>query len=1712
MEDKPLGQGTLDYLAGSGSAYKLEKDNTEYNPSEGVPVGDLLRYDKRDISAWLNKSTGEVVDTEPSDTENYYSITLKELTPELYSFQFKENITNLSYGSAPYDEIENIEVEIPTLTPENEPYQFTYRYNTQDLKTDQSPENATGSITGVFKGFNKVPVSNKENNNSSSPIIIKADFIENTNETSGHDGKGGAVRSIDKAYIESVEGNFIGNHATQEGGAIWNWGKSSSAYIVTGSISGVFINNYVSNDDANPHRGGALFNADYSTIEEVRGTFIGNWVYGLSSGSASQTNVGGALYNAQGGKITAIYADFIGNYISGKGHGGALYNGGGGGNGNTEPTSIIHLIEGDFIANHVIMPSNLRQYETYGGAIANQAFFDGGYHGGAVIEQIKSDFIQNYTHNHHGTAGGGAIYNNRQAQIKTIEGNFISNSVTSDATGLGNENEYHIASGGAIMNFYALTKESDITNPDNCSTIWTINSNFYHNYAEATALSIAQGGAISNHDGGSYIGTIVGDFIGNYAKAVNNYARGGAIFTDDNSVIQKISGNFYNNYVESDNERANGGAIRNGGAMDTILNAVFKDNYAVSHYTPSDDKYMSRFITKPENRTLWYNGSDHENVGIYYQIGAYGGAIHNEAELTIVADKTEGSGIVFFSGNMTIQGDETERNEAIYGRDGSEITLKAINNGAIFFDDRIRGEQLFALVDVNDKVLAVLSNASTRDIAEHQDELKATFGEYERVEQVGSGFKLILTGDNTDSSVVFSAPVSYADITMEKISLVLHVDSESDVTEDLKSSYLDKRLLDKYGDDYRVSYILRASSLDAESGQVALQDGLTTEYFIGTLNVKGAQNLNGLTEIPEGYTSDNVLFNIDVNLDKGVSDIFTVFGVKEHKDDAAWKTVNWGSDRQSVSKGYLTISPTFLLEGNSYTYENQVLREKMFTVQVINFVVMEGQQGTVVDDDAYYEANFRDPNTDIIQLTEIPDNVEWARSYMNSSDVLSKGIWLSTTKTYHDSFTIIGWRDPLAAWAELLPDDEHGGWDASQDGEKVYELLANAYVTLTRNTVDKATATDYDPATAEEVAAVQGTDDWTIKGHSGSVLNLDGHNLLSEVSQGQMARMQNFALMNVMDQKILNEGELTLDTMTMMSELTLLNENQLTLTGEMSVNFTITSAEANREMVIENSSDVSETSAISIENTVENQNIVHRGEGTREADNFSTETTLRVTQEPNTGTRAMRTTTDEALTPTEAFKRFTNNSLDMQGGRFSLLGTMPTDMLLRLRHLSMNGGTLWVERSLVDLEKKQMGGIRANEATGNSGEIYLGGMAITADSHESVTHVQFVNEEVGQLVMDSVRDREISGKIWKYMVTYADEEAEDSAGMRGKSGWYTFTRIPGELAPEVETAPAAQLGGYASMMQVYDYAFEHADLFSSTVDNTRHSSSGESGVIPVKSYKSVSVVGSAEHFLCPTNKAGMQHALWLRPYASFEKLPLDNGPKMDTNLYGALVGGDSSLRMHRRGWADVTSVYGIYMGAVKRYEGIRSRENGLGIGLTETLYKGNLYTALTAALSTVSGNTHTAYGNEKYHMLMGGIASRTGYNLTLRNCRYSLQPTLLMSYTMVDLGDYTNASGVRMEGEPLHVFQLHPYVKGIMHTHSGWEPFLSVGYVHNFMGKSKFQADGVKLPAMSIDPYAEYSLGVQKTWRSKYTLYGQATGRHGGRNGAEVTTGLRRAW
>ena len=139
-----------------------------------------------------------------------------------------------------------------------------------------------------------------------------------------------------------------------------------------------------------------------------------------------------------------------------------------------------------------------------------------------------------------------------------------------------------------------------------------------------------------------------------------------------------------------------------------------------------------------------------------------------------------------------------------------------------------------------------------------------------------------------------------------------------------------------------------------------------------------------------------------------------------------------------------------------------------------------------------------------------------------------------------------------------------------------------------------------------------------------------------------------------------------------------------------------------------------------------------------------------------------------------------------------------------------------------------------------------------------------------------------------------------------------------------------------------------------------------------------------------------------------------------------------------------------------------------------------------------------------------GVASKTGYNWELADGKFIIQPSWMMSYTFINpFDDYTLGNGVRIKNDSLHALQLAPGLKFIGNTANGWQPYLGAQMVWNIVDDTKVKANEVNLPETSTKAYVEYGLGVQKSAGERFTGFGQAMVRNGGRTGVVFTLGGR---
>ena len=488
-----------------------------------------------------------------------------------------------------------------------------------------------------------------------------------------------------------------------------------------------------------------------------------------------------------------------------------------------------------------------------------------------------------------------------------------------------------------------------------------------------------------------------------------------------------------------------------------------------------------------------------------------------------------------------------------------------------------------------------------------------------------------------------------------------------------------------------------------------------------------------------------------------------------------------------------------------------------------------------------------------------------------------------------------------------------------------------------------------------------------------------------------------------------------------------------------------------------------------------------------------------------------------------------NNNLTLNSGTLSMVNNQTG--VSSLNNLTLKGDTNFVAD--VDLAKGEMDRFEAgyygehldsrSRDIGNGnhyGNLHVAGLNMLSDAPDGqdITEIYFAQIGLKDNVVNGVNQTPTDYQtkaytpIYQYNVMYDNREDAgyflftkgDKIFVPDGNGGTTVKPTPGgnqsdAFNPSVLASPvAAQAGAYAAQNAAFSYAFQHADSF-----------------MPLPASQRFALRNANKYAINETPRFDTRlndlhdKAIWVRPYTSFESIPLKNGPKVDTITYGTLVGGDSQIKELRNGWGTVFTGYMGYNGSNQNYSGVSTYQNGGLLGATQTFYKGNFFTALTASVGASAGESHNMYGHENFTTLMAGLASKSGYNFEFKDGKYIIQPTMQLSYSFINTFDYKNSAGVNIESDPLHAIQINPNIRFITNLKNGWQPYASVGMVWNILDDTKVTANDVRLPEMSVKPYVEYGLGIQKRWKDKFTGFTQAMVRNGGRNGIALTAGFR---
>lgn len=419
------------------------------------------------------------------------------------------------------------------------------------------------------------------------------------------------------------------------------------------------------------------------------------------------------------------------------------------------------------------------------------------------------------------------------------------------------------------------------------------------------------------------------------------------------------------------------------------------------------------------------------------------------------------------------------------------------------------------------------------------------------------------------------------------------------------------------------------------------------------------------------------------------------------------------------------------------------------------------------------------------------------------------------------------------------------------------------------------------------------------------------------------------------------------------------------------------------------------------------------------------------------------------------------NSLAMNGGLVNIqsLGFER----LQLKNLALNGGKLDIYNVSADLENVKMGEMSAEEVSGDLALVEVKSLDVLSDGEAETTHVMFADNNIlaGQVASQIA---ESAGPVYNYDVEYLPENGE-----------FTFTRR------------------------------ERKDKFNPEVLESGMAVVASIGVLNDEIYSRVLADADRTAFRRGAAEAG--GGAWVKPFASSDDLEFKNYHGADARFNGVIAGADSRVKTYGNGVAAVYSAYGAYADGEAEFAAGKIEQNAWYLGAGANFYKGSAFWGITANAGYARKKANDYDKNGKFDAWLGGIGAKFGYNCVLGN-GWTVQPNFYATYTYADAEDYTTGKNAEVAFDGLSMYELAPGLKIEKAFNDELQVYAKGRYVYTGTGLQHVTANGVHLPDMEIEPYAEYGLGFESS-NGDASLFAEVMRRDGGRTGWNGLAGLK---
>ena len=1532
--------------------------------------------------------------------------------------------------------------------------------------------------------------------------------LENSLDTSYYKYIFGNRNSYEMNANKDISGSFYNNRtgysytttgieAYAYGGGYANWAS------VIHDINADFIRNYL-------HKESALYNyytfggglSNNSTINNITGDFIENHVDSIVYGR------GGGLYNE--GRIGDITSVFINNYVNAPdGAGGALYN-----------SDSLGDINGNFIGNYIISPW-VEDGALYG---KHSSLSGGALYAGGQINTINANFYDNYVSSNFASTSGGAVAS--YGKIEKLNGDFIGNHADS---------YYYNSLGGAIVNG---------------NNTLNVSGSFLNNYA-STSQGLALGGAIystSNVDLSANNQKII--LSGNYTQD-NRGKIYNAIWMATNTSAPTLTLNAVNAGSIQFDDQIDGGKVNE--------NKITRDGYQYNLKIQGDNTSKVILNNSVINANASLNDTNlylsetafsDENTNL----NANSGTIH------LANGKSENYQInqltSLESANYTVDVDLTKTApvpDTITTGAGSSgtVTISDINfNGELkdFNAQILKAQDDNIQLGLSDNLKDKYNTTSTEtihssDTVQANVNWKDKFNKYEQTNTTTTGLSLSTTNTTNDSIEYSTKKIEGEKVASGSMGDTLKLVNQLQVQEERNFNF------DSAEDKYNVTENLGQTSSGSLNINGIATNGSRSEVNLNsnsgfelannsTLNINNTKltgsetlikvsNPDAVVNLQNSHIDGNISSTTEygMNITGTANDTTVVSGnagnakatltgskLEFNSDtfkDASFNAQSGSINLQDEKTTDYNIKELTSTADTKYNFDIDLSGEKVLSDKLI---VGNGSSGTVTVSSIDFINGAVPDKEFIVQLIDSDSN---SIQLALDKEILGQNIELGTvSQTIYDTVTpTVKWNDIFNYYSQKGTNYGNIGLattDNTNDSlaltitdtvweDKVYQGVMGDTLALV-NQLDTKEDRNFNFETSNDVYEVKSDLGTTSSG----TININGvlAPVPSESNERSTINGNNHSLFKL-------------------DNATTLNLNNVKVTG---ANNVVTGTNKNAVVNINNSEISNNSEGIKTAGSVNisgNSVVENNGSGITVTSDTSvitltggmdSEITLRDRLTGVTGAKlninrgtvnfekkvsALDVIMEQANVNVASDDLFDENNMTVNSASNLNMANKAVGTM-HLNNFTLNDNlNLAVD---VDLANKSMDRITADSYNLGNNLVNVNQMNLLTSTDRNVTEILFADEGLRNNVTTSISEVAYS-PIWKYGVVY-DKDNGEFIFTRGGGTPDNPNPNPGisdAYNPAVMVSPvSSQLGGYMAMLDTYQNAFTHMDMYMLKPSTIRLAEQ------KANQYALTEALG-IEYNSNEMNSKGM----WYRPYASYDSVGLKNGPKVDNFSYGSFIGGDTEMFKTKHGFYGVVSPYIAYQGAHQSFSGNSIYQNGGTLGATATFYKGNFFTGLSAGFGMNISEASTMYGDENFPMLMAGIANKTGYNFEFKDGRYIIQPNLMLSYTFVNAFDYTNGAGVKINSEPLHAIQIAPNVRLIMNTKNGWQPYATFGMHWNIMDNTNVTANTTSLPELSIKPYFSYGLGIQRAFKDRFTAYAQIMLRNGGRNGIAASFGGR---